>query len=193
VLARCPDVRRPTHHGGELWNGEVEAQVGIGRSGADIFDNRHVLPLLIDLAPDELKALQQDNRKFVRTTVREGTNVWKEVGIHVKGAAGSTRDLNDKPALTLAFAKFTPGQRFHGLRKIHLNNSVQDGSYLTENICSELFRKAGVPTPRVSYATLELNGKKKGLYVLSVASVKVREDGDRRQVDWGHEIDHGHG
>jgi len=25
-----------------------------------------------------------------------------------------------------------------------------------------------------------------------VASVKVREDGDRRQVDWGHEIDHGH-
>jgi len=26
-----------------------------------------------------------------------------------------------------------------------------------------------------------------------VASVKVREDGDRRQVDWGHEIDHGHG
>ena len=134
--------------------------------GAEIFDNQHVLPLRIEIAPNELKALQQDNRRFVRATVREGTNVWKEVGLHVKGAAGSTRDLNDKPALTLAFAKFTPGQRFHGLRKIHLNNSVQDGSYLTENICSELFRKAGVPTPRVSYATLELNGKKKGLYVL---------------------------
>jgi len=29
--------------------------------------------------------------------------------------------------------------------------------------------------------------------VQRVASVKVREDGDRRQVDWGHEIDHGHG
>jgi len=29
--------------------------------------------------------------------------------------------------------------------------------------------------------------------ILSVASVKVREDGDHRQVDWGHEIDNGHG
>jgi len=76
----------------------MAASYGTGKSklksepGAEIFDNRHVLPLLIDLAPDELKALQQDNRKFVRATVREGTNVWKEVGIHVKGAAGSTRD-----------------------------------------------------------------------------------------------------
>jgi len=122
----------------------MAASYGTGKSklksepGAEIFDNRHVLPLRIDLAPNELKALQQDNRKFVRTTVREGTNVWKEVGIRVKGAAGSTRGLNDKSALTLAFAKYTPGKRFHGLRKIHLNNSVQDGSYLTENICSEL-------------------------------------------------------
>ncbi len=86
--------------------------------GAEIFDNRHVLPLRIEIAPNEWKALQRDNRKHVRATVREGTNVWKDVGVHVKGAAGSTRDLNDKPALTLAFAKFTPGQRFHGLRKL---------------------------------------------------------------------------
>jgi len=64
----------------------MAASYGTGKSklksepGAEIFDNRHVLPLLIDLAPGELKALQQDNRKFVRATVREGTNVWKEVG-----------------------------------------------------------------------------------------------------------------
>src|SRR6185503_11186054 len=95
------------------------------------------------------------------------------VGLHVKGAAGSRRPIDDtKPALTLAFGKFVPDQRFHDLRKIHLNNSVQDPSYLCENICSELFRKAGVPTPRVSYATVTLNGRKRGLYVLKEGFTK---------------------
>jgi len=30
-MARGPDVRQPIHNGGELWNGEVEAQVRTGR------------------------------------------------------------------------------------------------------------------------------------------------------------------
>jgi len=135
-------------------------------AGEDIFDNKHVLPIRIDISDSELKALARDNRHFVRATVHEGTNQWKDVGVHLKGAAGSFRGVEDKPALTLSFGKFTPDQKFHGLRKIHLNNSVQDGSYMTENICGELFRKAGVPAARVSYATVEINGRKKGFYVL---------------------------
>ncbi len=134
--------------------------------GAEIFDLGMVLPIRIVIASNELAVLRKDQRKDVRATVWEGTNVYRDVGLHVKGAAGSTRDINDKPALTLNFQKFTPAQRFHGLRKIHLNNSVQDASYLCENICSELYRQAGVPTPRVTYATLELNGRKRGLYVV---------------------------
>ncbi|HTD65896.1 MAG TPA: CotH kinase family protein [Candidatus Limnocylindria bacterium] len=139
----------------------------------EIFDNKTVLSFRIEISPRELVFLRhEDDRKDVRATIYEGTNVWHDVGLHVKGAAGSRRGIDDKPALTLNFGKFTPKQRFHGLRKIHLNNSVQDGSYLTENLCSELYRKAGVPTPRVSYATLELNGKKRGLYVLKEGFTK---------------------
>src|SRR3954465_13719369 len=135
--------------------------------GAEIFDNKTVLPLRIEISSTELATLRKDDRKDVRATVWEGTNVYRDVGLHVKGAAGSRRAIDDiKPALTLNFQKFIPHQRFHSLRKIHLNNSVQDGSYLTENICGELYRKAGVPTPRVTYATLDLNGTKRGLYVV---------------------------
>ncbi|HMJ88412.1 MAG TPA: CotH kinase family protein, partial [Candidatus Acidoferrum sp.] len=134
--------------------------------GADIFDNKHVLPITIEISTNELKALQRDARRYARATVREGTNVWNEVGIHLKGAAGSFRGIDDKPALTLHFSKFTPDQKFHGLKKIHLNNSVQDASYMTENLCGELFRRAGVPAARVSYATVVFNGRKKGVYVL---------------------------
>ena len=141
--------------------------------GADIFDNQHVLPIRIEIGTNELKALQADNRKHVRATVWEGTNVWHDVGVHLKGAAGSFRDnIRDKPALTLSFGKFTPEQKFHGLRKIHLNNSVQDSSFLTENLCGELYRQAGVPAARASYATVQINGKKQGLYVLKEGFTK---------------------
>ncbi|HEY0549571.1 MAG TPA: CotH kinase family protein [Verrucomicrobiae bacterium] len=140
--------------------------------GAEIFDNKTILPIRIEISSNELAVLRRNDRQDVRATVYEGSNIWREVGLHVKGAAGSRRGIDEKAALTLNFQKFTPEQRFHGLRKIHLNNSVQDGSFMDENICSELYRKAGVPTPRVSYATVELNGRKRGFYVLKEGFTK---------------------
>ncbi len=134
--------------------------------GAELFDNKTVLNIVIEISPGELQTLQRDNRHHVRATLREGTNVFKDVGIHLKGAAGSFRGIEDRPALTVNLSKFTPDQKFHGLKKIHLNNSVQDASYICENLCGELFRKAGVPAARATYATVEINGRKKGLYVL---------------------------
>jgi spore coat protein H len=151
----------------------LAASYGRRVPGEEIFDNKTVLPLRIVIASNELAALRRNDREDVRATVYEGSNVWHDVGLHVKGAAGSRRPIDDaKPALTLAFGKFTPDQKFHGLRKIHLNNSVQDSSYMCENICSELFRKAGVPTPRVSYATVTLNDRKRGFYVLKEGFTK---------------------
>jgi len=102
----------------------------------------------------------------------EGGESWDDVGIHLKGGAGSFQSIQDKPSLTLSFNRLAPGKRFHGLKKIHLNNSVQDGSYLTENICGELYRRAGVPAARVSYAKVSINGKDKGLYVLKEGITK---------------------
>src|SRR4030095_4541018 len=47
-----------------------------------------------------------------------------------------------------------------------LNNSVQDPSYLCEKIGRELFNAAGIPAPRATHATVEVNGRRLGLYVL---------------------------
>ncbi|HTD66715.1 MAG TPA: CotH kinase family protein, partial [Candidatus Limnocylindria bacterium] len=80
---------------------------------------------------------------------------------------GSFRPLNAKPALTLNFDKFADKQRFHGLQKISLNNSVQDPSYVSEKICRDIYGAAGVLVPRADYATVELNGRQLGLFVLT--------------------------
>jgi hypothetical protein len=109
----------------------------------------------------------RSQRPDVKATVREGERVYTNVAVHLKGAAGSFQSIDQKPCLTLNFDKFSKGQRFHGLQKISLNNSVQDPTFLTERICRQLFDAAGVPVPRAGHATVELNGRDLGLYVLA--------------------------
>jgi spore coat protein CotH len=130
------------------------------------FAKAKVIDLKIDVSKSELEKLNRDQRKYVKCTLKEGKTEYADVRIHLKGAAGSWRGFDDKPGLTLNMDKFKDDQRFHGLDKWHLANSVQDPSYLSELICGELFRDAGVPAARVTFATLTLNGRKRGFYYL---------------------------
>ena len=134
--------------------------------GLELFTNGIVPRLRLILAPEGIAALRAEPRKDVPGRVQEGTNAWAQVGVHLKGSVGSFRGIDGKPALTLNFDKFSPAQRFYGLRKIHLNNSVEDASYLNEMVGSEMFRAAGVPAPLVTHAMVELNERPLGLYVL---------------------------
>jgi len=125
----------------------------------------------ITLDDDNLKQLNKDPRKYVRAAVDINGQNFPDVGIHIKGAAGSSRGWNDRPALTLNFDKFTKSQTWLGLDKIHLNNSVQDGSFFNEILGSELAAALKLPTARTAHAVLELNDKsqqrrKLGIYVL---------------------------
>ena len=135
-------------------------------SSAEWFASGAIPRLQITLAPDDLARLRRDPRQDVPVQVREGAVRFARVAMHVKGSTGSFRSVDDKPALTLNLAQFDVGERFHGLRKIHLNNSVEDPSYFNEFAGSVLFRAAGVPAPLVTHAMVELNGRRLGLYVL---------------------------
>jgi len=155
----------------------TSAQTGPTKSSAgdDLFTNSAIRRLSIEIAPAGIAELRNyrwrrdtsdEDRKDVPATVREGDSVWTNVAVHLKGAAGSFRPVDTRPALTLNFDKFADGQRFHGLQKISLNNSVQDPAYFNEKLSREIFIKAGVPVPRSDYAMVELNGRALGLYVL---------------------------
>jgi spore coat protein H len=129
-----------------------------------------VVDLHLEIGPKELDALRRDPRKYAKATLKEKTKdketIYKDVGVHVKGAAGSFRGIDDKPGLTINMDKFVDGQRFHGMDKFHLANSVQDPSYLSELICGEMFRDAGVPASRVGHSIVTINGKRRGFYYL---------------------------
>jgi spore coat protein H len=137
--------------------------------GNEIFDHPTVLDFQVQLVETNFQALRTSPREYTRTTVVVNGEVYRDVGVKLKGAAGSFRQVDDRPAMTLHFSKWAKDQRLFGLQRLHLNNSVQDESRMNEYIGSELFRSAGVPTPRVAWATVRINERKLGLYVLKEA------------------------
>ncbi len=143
-------------------------------AGDDIFHGGAVPRLRIEIPPESMAVLKdyrqvwrekRPERIDVRVTIRENDKVYTNVAIHLKGSF-SFQPIDGKPSLTLNFDKFADGQRFHGLTKIHLNNSVQDPSYLCEQFARELFNDLGVPSPRAGHALVNLNGRDIGLYVV---------------------------
>lgn len=127
----------------------------------------------ITLRPEDADRLRGDfwhrgrppgqSRTEVLARVEEGGVTYTNVALHLKGSAGSFRPFDDQPAFTLHFSKHAPGQRFHGMAKLSLNNSVQDPTFLGETISRELFVAAGVPTPAATHATVVVNGRELGL------------------------------
>ena len=133
---------------------------------ADAFFSGPVRTFEVILGSNSLASLRQDPRKAVPATVRIGSNVFDSVSVHVKGSAGSTRSVDDNPALTLNFGKYKEGQTAFGLHKLHLNNSVQDPSRMSELIASTLYRRSGIPTARATQGLMILDGRDLGLYVV---------------------------
>jgi hypothetical protein len=133
--------------------------------GENLFGGSSIRKFVIKVEESELTKLKQDNRKYVRATVIDGQDVYKDVGIHLKGM-GSFQPLEKKPSFVVKFDYEDPKQRYEGLSKFMLNNASQDGTYLAEYMGTSLFRDAGLPAARVTHAFVEFNGRDLGMYVL---------------------------
>ena len=81
--------------------------------------------------------------------------------IRLKGSA-SFRDLSEKAAFKIKFPKAGP---FLGLRKMTLNNMVEDPSMTHETLSYALHRALGVPASRTGFVYLRLNDEDFGVYM----------------------------
>jgi len=116
----------------------------------------------VDLAiPDASRtALAADPYEYVNATFTlvDGAAAFGPwaVKLKLKGRIGSFRDLDGKAAFKLKFGN--AAQRVSGLKKLTLNNMVQDPSCVRETLAYELFRGMGVPAPRTGYAVVTVDG-----------------------------------
>jgi len=142
----------------------------------ELFRDGFIPRIRIQIPPEGVAELRKynwrrdgssDDKVGVQGTVSEGGKTFSNVFIRVKGSAGSFRSIDQNPGLTLNFDKLADGQRFHGLQKLSLNNSIQDASLCSDQFSRELYRKVGVPVPRAGHARVFLNNRDLGLYVLT--------------------------
>ena len=130
-----------------------------------LFAEPKVLEISLDLPQAQLDALKKEPRVYVKATIKEGTNVYANTGFRFRGTNVSGKTA--RPSFTLKFNEFITDQRFQGQRKLGFDSCEHDPSYLGEPIANELFRSAGIPAPRTTFARLQFNGKDVGLYVVS--------------------------
>ena len=149
----------------------AKAKGSAAPSGEDLFAQPRVLRLKIELSDSAQEALHKDAKHYVKAVVREGGQSYADVGVRLKGST-TFQTIDKKPGLSLKFNEFVKQQEFHGRGRVLLNNSQQDPTYLSEAIGGEVFREAGVPAAKVTFARVEMNGRDLGLYVVTEAANK---------------------
>jgi spore coat protein H len=148
-----------------------DGRLDAGQRKADLsdalFGKGEVPRIRIEIKPEEIAKLKENGREYVEATLKENEkNVYEGVGVKLKGAAGSYREIDDRPAFTVDFDKFGGEKLFRDLKKIHLNNAVQDDSYCHDLLGSDVYLAAKYPAVRVTHARVWLNDRDLGLYVL---------------------------
>ena len=149
------------------------AAAPIADEAAVVYDPHAVATIDLSLAPAAIAALEAEPAEYVKGTFAmattnggpEGeetalTTAPHPVEVRLKGS-GSFRPITGKAAFKLKFKK---ADAFLGLRKMTLNNMVQDESMAHEALTYLAFGALEAPAPRSGYAYLRLNGEDVGLY-----------------------------
>lgn len=134
-----------------------------------IFDSSkvHVVSIEIPVESWEDLKLHALNKEYYDSTVTIDGEVYYHTGIRTKGNMTLMQTAmygGDRYSLVVDFGAFDDSQRYHGLDKLVLNNSIGDASFLRDYLCYDLMRNCGVPAPLCSFTEVYLNGELLGLY-----------------------------
>ena len=125
-----------------------------------------VRSLRIRLSPEARESLRRLPRQWVPAEVELEGHAFPSVAVRLKGSRGSFRTMDDRPGLTLDFDRLVPGQSSPWGPRLHLDNAVEDPSFLHAWLGAGMFQSAGLPAPRTGHAVVSLDGRRMGLYVL---------------------------
>ena len=137
----------------------------------------HRIDIQVDAAG--VQSLLASPREYVHATAIVDSVPYLDVGVRLKGGAGSFVPLdgtypmisgagNGNPGKSAFIVDFEGSQADRcmlGLRKLTLNNLVQDDSGIHEVLGYALFRAGGVAASRAVHAVVSFNGVEKGIYL----------------------------
>ncbi len=129
----------------------------------ELYDPAKLPRFDIELSQEAVDSLVNTPATYARATFRYGNESVADVGIRIKGE-GTLRTIYQKAAFKLKFDEFIDKQSFRGLRRMTLNNLVEDKSYLAERLAYHMYRVADLPAPRANNALVYVNGEFFGVY-----------------------------
>jgi hypothetical protein len=146
-----------------------------------LFDPERVLEVSISMAPADWDTLRYQTRKvtevlgegcldgpkaspytYFPATVTVDGEPLPMSAVRKKGFLGSASIT--KPSLKVSFDEYVPGREYSGVEGLTLNNSQQDPSLLKTCLAFKLFRDAGLPASRCTFARVTVNGNYVGVY-----------------------------
>ncbi len=146
-----------------------------------LFDPDVVHDVHVDIPPQSWNSIDAEAtppdcvpylRSYYTGTVTFEDQVFEGAGVRSKGGCGSARHLDGKTAFKLNLSWDDPSvagcpdeRRLFGLKRLTLNNLIQDHSFQHERLGYALYHAMGVPTPRAAHMRVFVNGELWGLYV----------------------------
>jgi spore coat protein H len=94
---------------------------------------------------------------YVHADLEFDGQLFKDVAVRYKGNGTFMESRGSlKRSLKIELNKYVKGQKLAGQAKLNLHNNVTDASWMNEPLSYRLYRDAGVPAPRTSYARVFL-------------------------------------
>ena len=108
------------------------------------------------------EGLERQLEASVVITDLTGPHSYASVGVRYKG--NSSYGLANKKSMKIDFNEYVSGQKYHGMKKINLNNGFNDPTLLREKVFFDFCQDQGVLAPRAVFGNVRMNGTLTGFY-----------------------------
>jgi len=135
------------------------------QTASNLFDATKLNDIRLTFAPGDWEKLRET---YLEDTYYKVAFRWRDakiVTIGLRSRGNGSRNAA-KPGLKLDFNQYVKDQTFAGFKSLVLDNLVQDRTMMAERLSMQLFRRMGIPAPRVAHVRLFVNDKFEGLYTL---------------------------
>ena len=145
-----------------------------------VFSTARLVDVSVEIDPDYWDVLRREGRSFaalaegcgdpleeffytdfMATVTIDGERL-QRAGIRKKGFFGSLS--LSRPSIKIRFNQYVQRQHLSGVRRVTLNNNLQDPSNVFQCLAYRFFAGAGVATPECGFARLTVNGEDLGAY-----------------------------
>jgi spore coat protein H len=186
----------------EVFSGGVVRRLDFAIPAADFASAESNLKDIVNSAKGDLDGIE--NPMWMPATLTYNSKTWTQVGVRWKGHAslkGAYLNGVRKLSMKVKFDAFEDShpellnQRFYGFSGFGLANGYKDPSLIRDKTAADIFRAAGVPAPRESFAAVYVDIGKgpfyMGLYTIieepenRMLSDQIGDDSGNLYKPWG--------